>query len=152
MIINALNNKPLPLYGRGNQIRDWLYVEDHVLALIKVLEEGTVGETYNIGGCNEKTNLEVVQMICVLLDKLAPDSLNNIGSFQELITFTTDRPGHDQRYAINPSKITQKLDWSPKESFESGIHKTVQWYLNNQQWWARIVNDTYQGQRLGLMK
>ena len=152
MIINALNNKPLPLYGRGNQIRDWLYVEDHVLALVKVLEEGTVGETYNIGGCNEKTNLEVVQMICVLLDKLAPDSLNNIGSFQELITFTTDRPGHDQRYAINSSKITQKLDWSPKESFESGIHKTVQWYLNNQQWWSRILNDSYQGQRLGLMK
>jgi dTDP-glucose 4,6-dehydratase len=152
MIINALNNKPLPLYGKGDQIRDWLYVEDHVLALVKVLEEGTVGETYNIGGCNEKTNLEVVQMICVLLDKLAPDYLNNIGSFQELITFTTDRPGHDQRYAINPSKITQKLDWSPKESFESGIHKTVQWYLNNQQWWSRILNDTYQGQRLGLMK
>ena len=152
MIINALNNKPLPLYGRGNQIRDWLYVEDHVLALVKVLEEGTVGETYNIGGCNEKTNLEVVQMICVLLDKLAPDSLNNIGSFQELITFTTDRPGHDQRYAINPSKITQKLNWSPKESFESGIHKTVQWYLNNQQWWSRILDDTYQGQRLGLMQ
>ena len=152
MIINALNNKPLPLYGRGNQIRDWLYVEDHVLALVKVLEEGTVGETYNIGGCNEKTNLEVVQMICVLLDRLAPDSLSNIGSFQELITFTTDRPGHDQRYAINSSKITQKLDWSPKESFESGIHKTVQWYLNNQQWWSRILDDTYQGQRLGLMK
>ena len=152
MIINALNNKPLPLYGKGNQIRDWLYVEDHVLALVKVLEEGTVGETYNIGGCNEKTNLEVVQMICVLLDKLASDSLNNIGSFQELITFTTDRPGHDQRYAINSSKITQKLDWSPKESFESGIHKTVQWYLNNQQWWSRILDDTYQGQRLGLMK
>ena len=152
MIINALNNKPLPLYGRGNQIRDWLYVEDHVLALVKVLEEGTVGETYNIGGCSEKTNLEVVQMICVLLDKLAPDSLNNIGSFQELITFTTDRPGHDQRYAINPSKITQKLNWSPKESFESGIHKTVQWYLNNQQWSSLILNDTYQGQRLGLMK
>ena len=152
MIINALNNKPLPLYGRGNQIRDWLYVEDHVLALVKVLEEGTVGETYNIGGCNEKTNLEVVQMICVLLDRLTPDSLNNIGSFQELITFTTDRPGHDQRYAINSSKITQKLDWSPKESFESGIHKTVQWYLNNQQWWSRILDDTYQGQRLGLMK
>ena len=152
MIINALNNKPLPLYGKGNQIRDWLYVEDHVLALVKVLEEGTVGETYNIGGCNEKTNLEVVQMICVLLDRLAPDSLSNIGSFQELITFTTDRPGHDQRYAINSSKITQKLDWSPKESFESGIHKTVQWYLNNQQWWSRILDDTYQGQRLGLMK
>ena len=152
MIINALSNKPLPVYGKGNQIRDWLYVEDHVLALVKVLEEGAIGETYNIGGCNEKTNLEVVQMICVLLDKLAPDSLKNIGSFEELITFTTDRPGHDQRYAIDPSKITQKLDWLPKETFESGIHKTVQWYLNNQQWWSRILNDTYQGQRLGLMK
>ena len=152
MIINALNNKPLPLYGKGNQIRDWLYVEDHVLALVKVLEEGAIGETYNIGGCNEKTNLEVVQMICVLLDKLAPDYLNNIGSFQELITFTTDRPGHDQRYAIDPSKITQKLDWSPKETFESGIHKTVQWYLNNKPWWSSILKATYQGQRMGLMK
>ena len=152
MIINALYNKPLSLYGEGNQIRDWLYVEDHVLALVKVLEEGTVGETYNIGGCNEKTNLEVVQMICGLLDKLAPDFLNNIGSFQELISFTTDRPGHDQRYAMNPSKITQQLGWSPNETFESGIHKTVQWYLNNQQWWSRILNDSYQGQRLGLMK
>ena len=152
MIINALNNKPLPLYGKGNQIRDWLYVEDHVLALVKVLEEGGIGETYNIGGCNEKTNLEVVQMICVLLDKLAPDYLNNIGSFQELITFTTDRPGHDQRYAIDPSKITQKLDWLPKETFESGIHKTVQWYLNNKPWWSSILNKTYQGQRMGLMK
>ena len=152
MIINALNNKPLPVYGKGNQIRDWLYVEDHVLALVKVLEEGAIGETYNIGGCNEKTNLEVVQMICVLLDKLAPNYLNNIGSFQELITFTTDRPGHDQRYAIDPSKITQKLDWLPKETFESGIHKTVQWYLNNKPWWSSILNTTYQGQRMGLMK
>ena len=152
IIINALNNKPLPLYGKGNQIRDWLYVEDHVLALVKVLEEGAIGESYNIGSCNEKTNLEVVQMICVLLDKLAPDYLNNIGSFQELITFTTDRPGHDQRYAIDPSKITQKLDWLPKETFESGIHKTVQWYLNNKPWWSSILNTTYQGQRMGLMK
>ena len=152
MIINALSNKALPVYGKGNQIRDWLYVEDHVLALVKVLEEGAIGETYNIGGCNEKTNLEVVQMICVLLDKLAPDYLNNIGSFQELITFTTDRPGHDQRYAIDPSKITQKLDWSPKETFESGIHKTVQWYLNNKPWWSSILKATYQGQRMGLMK
>ena len=152
MIINALNNKPLPVYGKGNQIRDWLYVEDHVLALVKVLEEGAIGETYNIGGCNEKTNLEVVQMICVLLDKLAPNYLNNIGSFQELITFTTDRPGHDQRYAIDPSKITQKLDWLPKETFESGIHKTVQWYLNNKPWWSSILNTTYQGQRMGLVK
>jgi len=152
MIINALSNKPLPVYGKGNQIRDWLYVEDHVLALVKVLEEGAIGETYNIGGCNEKTNLEVVQMICVLLDKLAPDYLNNIGSFQELITFTTDRPGHDQRYAIDPSKITQKLDWSPKETFESGIHKMVQWYLNNKPWWSSILKATYQGQRMGLMK
>ena len=152
MIINALNNKPLPVYGKGNQIRDWLYVEDHVLALVKVLEEGAIGETYNIGGCNEKTNLEVVQMICVLLDKLAPNYLNNIGSFQELITFTTDRPGHDQRYAIDPSKITQKLDWLPKETFESGIHKTVQWYLNNKPWWSSILKATYQGQRMGLMK
>ena len=152
MIINALSNKPLPVYGKGNQIRDWLYVEDHVLALVKVLEEGAIGETYNIGGCNEKTNLEVVQMICVLLDKLAPDYLNNIGSFQELITFTTDRPGHDQRYAIDPSKITQKLDWLPKETFESGIQKTVQWYLNNKPWWSSILNTTYQGQRMGLMK
>ena len=152
MIINALNNKPLPLYGKGNQIRDWLYVEDHVLALVKVLEEGAIGESYNIGSCNEKTNLEVVQTICVLLDKLAPDYLNNIGSFQELITFTTDRPGHDQRYAIDPSKITQKLDWLPKETFESGIHKTVQWYLNNKPWWSSILNTTYQGQRMGLMK
>ena len=152
MIINALSNKALPVYGKGNQIRDWLYVEDHVLALVKVLEEGAIGETYNIGGCNEKTNLEVVQMICVLLDKLAPDYLNNIGSFQELITFTTDRPGHDQRYAIDPSKITQKLNWLPKETFESGIHKTVQWYLNNKPWWSSILNTTYQGQRMGLMK
>jgi dTDP-glucose 4,6-dehydratase len=152
IIINALNNKPLPLYGKGNQIRDWLYVEDHVLALVKVLKEGAIGESYNIGSCNEKTNLEVVQMICVLLDKLAPDYLNNIGSFQELITFTTDRPGHDQRYAIDPSKITQKLDWLPKETFESGIHKTVQWYLNNKPWWSSILNTTYRGQRMGLMK
>lgn len=138
MILNALSGKPLPVYGKGEQIRDWLYVEDHARALYKVITEGQVDATYNIGGHNEKTNLEVVQTLCELLQELAPSSI----SYSRLITFVADRPGHDQRYAIDASKIARELGWSPKESFETGIRKTVAWYLNNLGWCQRIQQRT----------
>jgi len=155
VILNALEGKPLPVYGKGNQIRDWLYVEDHARALHKVVTEGKVGETYNIGGHNEKQNIEVVRTICVILEELAPNSSHsracgNPGGFESLIAFVADRPGHDLRYAIDASKIQRELGWQPEETFESGISKTVQWYLNNQEWCRRVQDGTYQRERLGV--
>ena len=131
VILNAIHGKPLPVYGNGLQIRDWLYVEDHAKALIKVVTEGEIGETYNIGGHNEKTNLEVVQTICDLLEELAPEKPSGIDKYRDLITFVKDRPGHDARYAIDASKIERELGWVPEETFETGLRKTVQWYLDN---------------------
>lgn len=152
VILNALAGKPLPVYGKGNQIRDWLYVEDHARALYKVVTEGEVGETYNIGGHNEKQNIEVVHAICELMDELAPMHergypLNTKHS--SLITHVTDRPGHDLRYAIDASKIEHELGWKPAETFESGLRKTVQWYLQNNAWWQAILDGSYKLERLG---
>ncbi|MGS2719761.1 dTDP-glucose 4,6-dehydratase [Paraglaciecola aestuariivivens] len=149
IILNALAGKALPVYGDGSQIRDWLYVEDHARALCLVAKSGKVGETFNIGGHNEKRNLEVVETICDLLDELAPNKPNNINHYRELITFVTDRPGHDARYAIDADKIKNTLDWTPRETFESGIRKTVQWYLDNQQWSDRVLSGAYKLDRLG---
>ena len=148
VILNALEGKPLPIYGRGDNVRDWLFVEDHVRALRMVLERGEVGETYNVGGHNERTNLQVVEAICDLLDELQPDSPN--APHRRLITYVTDRPGHDKRYAIDPGKIQESLGWTPRESFESGLHKTVAWYLANRSWWERVRTGAYRGERLGL--
>jgi len=151
VILNAISGKPIPIYGKGDQIRDWLYVEDHAKALVKVLQEGTVGETYNIGGHNEKTNLEVVQAVCNILEKLQPSTHLAHKTYCSLITFVTDRPGHDIRYAIDAAKIEQRLNWKPVESFETGIKKTVQWYLKNKVWWSRVQDGSYQGERLGTL-
>ena len=147
VILNALEGKPLPVYGDGSQVRDWLYVEDHARALVKVATEGVIGETYNIGGHNEKTNLEVVQEICVLLDEISPreDGV----SYQKQITFVQDRPGHDLRYAIDASKIERVLGWKPQETFETGLRKTVEWYLVNLDWCKRVQDGSYQRERLG---
>ena len=150
MILNALAGKPLPVYGNGEQIRDWLFVEDHARALYKVVTEGVAGETYNIGGHNERKNIEVVKTICAILDELIADKPAGICSFTQLITYVTDRPGHDLRYAIDASKIKDELGWVPQETFESGIKKTVEWYLNNQAWWQRVMDGSYAGERLGL--
>ena len=167
MILNALEGKPLPVYGKGNQVRDWLYVEDHARALYKVVTEGEVGETYNVGGHNEKQNIEVVHTICQLLDELIPMRSNGEAgkgkqessishssfpnfSYSSLITFVTDRPGHDLRYAIDSSKIQRELGWQPEETFESGIRKTVQWYLDNLEWCRRVQDGSYQRERLGV--
>lgn len=150
VIIKALRGEPLPVYGRGDNIRDWLYVEDHARALRLVLQKGRPGETYNIGGHNERTNLHVVQTICTLLDELLPQSSHRPRT--QLITFVTDRPGHDKRYAIDASKIERELGWRPQESFESGLRKTVQWYLNNCTWWQRVLDGSYRGERLGLVR
>ena len=149
VILNAIHGKPLPIYGDGSQIRDWLYVEDHAKALIKVVTEGEIGETYNIGGHNEKTNLEVVEIICDLLEELAPDKLAGVKSYRDLITFVKDRPGHDVRYAINASKIQRELGWVPEETFETGLRKTVQWYLENREWWERVLSGAYRLERIG---
>lgn len=151
VILNALEGKPLPVYGKGNQIRDWLFVEDHARALYKVVTEGTIGETYNIGGHNEKQNIEVVHTICALLDELRPLSQTALGikAHKDLITFVQDRPGHDIRYAIDASKIQRELGWSPEETFESGIRKTVIWYLENLTWAQRVQDGSYQRERLG---
>lgn len=148
VILNALENKPLPIYGHGDQIRDWLFVDDHAQALYKVLTEGKVGETYNIGGHNEKQNLDVVTSICIVLDELVPRK----SSYTELITYVADRPGHDRRYAIDANKIAKELNWHPKETFESGIRKTVEWYLNNSQWCENVQDGSYQRERLGVRK
>lgn len=142
IILNALEGKPLPVYGKGNQVRDWLYVEDHARALYKVVTEGVIGETYNIGGHNEKQNIEVVHTLCALLDELRPDSAHR--PHASLITFVQDRPGHDQRYAIDASKIQRELGWVPEETFETGIRKTVEWYLNNTDWVENVKSGSYQ--------
>ncbi|MDG9667322.1 dTDP-glucose 4,6-dehydratase [Hahella sp. CR1] len=151
MILNALEGKPLPVYGKGDQIRDWLFVEDHAAALYKVVTEGEVGETYNIGGHNEKKNIEVVRAICQLLEELVPAKPQGVSSYEELISFVRDRPGHDIRYAIDASKIQRKLGWSPAETFESGLRKTVEWYLSNRLWSQRVLDGSYKGERLGLI-
>lgn len=147
VILNALDGKNLPIYGKGNQIRDWLFVEDHARALYKVVTEGKVGETYNIGGHNEKQNIEVVKTICHILDELKPQE--NGQPYESLITFVKDRPGHDLRYAIDASKVADKLNWTPTETFDSGIRKTVEWYLNNMEWCSRVQDGSYQRERLG---
>ena len=149
-ILNALAGKPLPVYGNGQQIRDWLYVEDHARALYCVATTGAVGETYNIGGHNERKNLDVVETICCLLEELAPNKPQGLAQYRSLITFVDDRPGHDQRYAIDASKIARELGWMPQETFESGTRKTVQWYLANEAWWKPVQDGSYQGERLGL--
>ena len=149
MILNALRGKPLPVYGNGLQVRDWLFVDDHAKALLKVVTEGVVGETYNIGGHNEKANIEVVEMICDLLEELAPHKPQGISSYRELITFVKDRPGHDTRYAIDASKIQRNLGWIPEETFETGLRKTVKWYLDNPEWWGRVLSGAYRLERIG---
>mgnify|MGYP003386207372 CR=1 FL=1 len=156
IILNALAGKALPVYGDGSQIRDWLYVEDHARALVKVVTEGEVGETYNIGGHNERKNIDVVKTICSILEELVSDnqharSAKNPEGFESLITYVTDRPGHDVRYAIDASKIERELGWAPIETFESGIRKTVEWFLNNETWWQRVLDGSYQGERLGTL-
>jgi len=141
IILNAVAGKPLPIYGTGDNVRDWLYVDDHANALYSVLTRGKVGETYNIGGHNERTNLDVVRSICALLDELCPNS--PFRPHDSLISFVTDRLGHDKRYAIDASKIHRELDWKPSETFESGLRKTVEWYLNNRVWWERVLSGAY---------
>jgi dTDP-glucose 4,6-dehydratase len=150
MILNALEGKPLPIYGHGDNVRDWLFVEDHARALRLVLEQGRVGECYNIGGHNEKSNLEVVKAICAYLDERFPDSPHR--PHEKLITFVEDRPGHDQRYAIDAGKIQRELGWTPQESFESGLKKTIDWYIANAEAWKKLTSADYQGERLGLIK
>lgn len=147
VILNALEGKPLPIYGKGDQIRDWLYVEDHARALYKVVTEGKVGETYNIGGHNEKQNIEVVQTICSILDELVPIDRK----YAEQITYVTDRPGHDRRYAIDSTKMSKELNWTPVETFETGLRKTVRWYLDNQTWCQNVQDGSYQRERLGAI-
>jgi len=155
MILNALDGKPLPIYGDGLQVRDWLYVEDHARALHLVATQGRIGETYNIGGHNEKANIEVVKSICAILEELVPENSNSKlqgceGGFESLITFVKDRPGHDVRYAIDASKIDKELGWKPEETFETGLKKTVLWYLENKTWWQNILDGTYNLERLGV--
>nr|BCN16823.1 dTDP-glucose 4,6-dehydratase [Vibrio cholerae] len=149
MILNALEGKALPVYGDGMQIRDWLFVEDHARALYKVVTEGLVGETYNIGGHNEKANIEVVKTLCALLEELVPNKPAGIAHYADLITYVKDRPGHDVRYAIDASKIERELGWKPEETFESGIRKTVEWYLHHREWWSRVLDGSYSRERLG---
>lgn len=153
VILNCLDGKPLPVYGKGANVRDWLYVEDHARALLLVNEKGVPGATYNVGGHNEQTNLEVVKTICTIMDELCPVSENAaIKSYLDLITFVQDRPGHDLRYAIDPTKLMTELGWKPRENFETGIRRTVQWYLDNAWWWRPIRERKYAGQRLGVGK
>ena len=152
VILNALKGLPLPIYGDGAQIRDWLFVEDHAKAIYLVATTSAVGSTYNIGGHNEKTNLEVVNEICTLLDEYIENKPNDINSFSDLITFVRDRPGHDSRYAIDASKIHQDLGWIPEESFESGIRKTILWYLKNEKWTSRVIDGSYFQERKGIIK
>ena len=150
MILNALEGKALPVYGNGQQIRDWLYVEDHARALYRVVTKGVIGETYNIGGHNEQKNIDVVMAICELLEELAPTKPNGVNRYSDLITYVDDRPGHDLRYAIDASKIASELGWHPEETFHSGIRKTVEWYLANQSWCQHVLDGSYQRERLGV--
>ena len=150
VILNALDGKPLPVYGKGDQVRDWLYVDDHARALCLVMERGRLGETYNIGGHNEKQNIEVVNTLCRLLDEKVDKHPDGVQRFADLISFVTDRPGHDRRYAIDASKIKNELGWEPRETFESGLAKTIDWYLHNQAWCDHVRDGSYQGERLGL--
>ena len=147
LILNALDEKPLPIYGKGDNIRDWLYVEDHARALVQVVESGRIGETYNVGGRNERTNLQVVEAICEVLDKLRPRKAGS--AYCDLITFVADRPGHDMRYAIDATKLEAELGWKAQENFETGIERTIQWYLDNAWWWKPIRDEKYAGERLG---
>ena len=149
VILNALEGKPLPIYGKGDQVRDWLYVEDHARALCLVVKKGQVGETYNIGGHNEKRNIEVVRTICALLEELRPEKPQGVERYEDLITFVADRPGHDLRYAIDAGKIQRELGWTPEETFETGLRKTVCWYLENQEWCRHVQDGSYQRERLG---
>lgn len=148
VILNALSGKPMPIYGDGGNIRDWLYVEDHANALLLVLQQGMSGRSYNIGGENERTNLEVVKTLCDILDRLHP---RDAGPYADLITFVNDRPGHDARYAIDPSRIRDELGWNPSVTVEEGLERTVQWYLDNQHWWHPLLNRDGFGERLGVM-
>lgn len=150
MILNALEGKALPVYGDGQQVRDWLYVEDHARALYTVATKGQIGETYNIGGHNEQANIDVVKMICALLEEFRPEKPAGISHYQELITYVADRPGHDLRYAIDASKIERELGWRPAETFETGLRKTVQWYLENPSWWQAVLDGSYNRERLGV--
>ena len=149
MILNCLEGKPLPVYGTGKNVRDWLFVKDHCAAIFTIIEKGKIGETYNVGGNNEIKNIDIVKTICSILDEVQPAPNGN--SYAELITFVRDRPGHDFRYAIDSSKLTTELNWSPSETFDSGIRKTIEWYLSNQGWWQNIQNSLYQQQRLGVV-
>jgi len=151
IILKALEGQNLPIYGNGKQVRDWLYVEDHASALFKVALNGVIGETYNIGGHNELQNIEVVKIVCEILDELSPSKFNGIKKYEQLITFVEDRVGHDFRYAIDATKIANELNWTPDETFKTGIKKTVKWYLKNKIWCDRIKDGSYQGQRLGLV-
>ena len=146
MILNALEGKPLPVYGDGKNIRDWLYVDDHAKALLLIAQNGRLGEKYNVGGHNERTNIDVVYAICDILDELRPGETRR----RELITFVTDRPGHDARYAIDSSKLQSELGWKADENFETGIRATIEWFLNNEDWWGPLRSGVYSGQRLGL--
>ena len=152
IILNALQGKHLPVYGNGKQIRDWLYVEDHARALLHVALKGKISETYNIGGHNELQNIEVVKTLCSILDKLVPSQINGIDKYEKLITHVDDRIGHDVRYAINANKIAKELNWIPDETFETGIKKTVEWYLNNKDWCRQVQDGSYHGERLGVIK
>jgi len=149
ILLNALAGKPLPVYGDGSQIRDWLFVDDHARALMEVVVKGELGETYNIGGHNEKKNIDVVHTICSILDEVRPEKPDGIGKYSDLITYVKDRPGHDVRYAIDATKIKNDLGWIPEETFETGIRKTVLWYLENMEWVEHILDGSYQGERLG---
>ena len=150
MLLNALAGKPLPLFGDGSQIRDWLYVEDHAAALVQVLQHGKIGETYNIGGHNEHTNLELVEQLCTLLEELAPDKPQGVAYYRDLIQFVQDRPGHDRRYAVDASKIARDLGWKPEQTFSSGLRKTVLWYLQHRPWWQNVLSGQYRLTRQGF--
>ena len=150
VILKALKGEDIPVYGDGSQIRDWLYVDDHAKALIKVVEPGKIGETYNIGGHNEKRNIDVVKLICSILEELHPSKPKDVKLYSDLITYVADRPGHDLRYAVDASKIQRELGWAPDETFDTGIYKTVKWFLDNRLWWERIINGEYRLNRLGI--
>ncbi len=150
MVLNCLEHKPLPVYGEGLNVRDWLYVTDHCEAINTIIKKGRIGETYNVGGHNEIKNIDIVNTICEILDEMEPSK--KVTSYKELITFVQDRPGHDMRYAIDAGKIENELGWVPKETFPSGIRKTIAWYLGNRQWWKNIQDNSYQQERLGLIE